>query len=199
MLQKLSALSLFCVAALVLAASPALAITEVFEDNLDFSEYVASGDSFEFQHTFDPFFDDDIVISSVDSAWLYVALVDDANCRRLTGCLRDWFVESEVAAIDLNSVEWATGSATATILWGDVTAEADLLNNNGILDVRVTSDHGDFVVLWSNLVTTYTYELAGNTVGGASGSSPMPEPSAALAFAIGALVMRGTVRRRRSG
>ena len=46
--------------------------------------------------------------------------------------------------------------------------------------------------------TDYTYDVVG-TGGTASGTSPMPEPSAALMFAIGALVMRGQLRRRRNG
>ena len=199
----LSVRSLLVAAILALVAAPAFALTDTSSDSIDFggSGYVSQGGTFEYQHTFDPYFDDGIEISAINSSWLYVSVVDDWNCDRLRGCLRDWWTEGEVAAIDLNSVSWATGSATASILYGDVTAEADLLNNNGVLDVRVSSDQGDFMVLWSSLVTSYEYEIAGSGggIGTSGGTSPMPEPSAALVFAIGALVMRGTVRRRRLG
>ncbi len=189
------------IAMLALVAGPAVALTAVDRDTLDQSAlgYVAQGDTLTYQHNFDPMFDPGINVSSVDSAWLYVAVVDDWNCSSFGNCMSDWFFQAEVAAIDLNSVSWATGSATASIFFGDVTATADLLNNNGVLDVSVSSGIGDFVVMWSDLVTTYTYDIALNTGGGGSGTSPMPEPSAALAFAIGALVIRGTVRRRQSG
>jgi hypothetical protein len=193
-------LMLTLLAAFALAAGPAFALTAVDEDSLGQSDlgYVSQGATLEYQHTFDPFFDDDVVISAIDSAWLYVSVVDDSRCASLRGCAGDWFFESEVAAIDLQAVHWSTGQATARIFWGDVTAEADLLNNDGVLEVSVHSAVGDFVVLSSTLVTRYTYELAGS-IGPSSGSSPMPEPSAALLFALGALVVRGPLRRRRTG
>jgi hypothetical protein len=179
--------------AMLLIAAPAFAITSVHEDQLTIADlgYVASGDSLEYTHFFEPATDPGIAISSIDGAWLEVGIFDDSQCRRLRSCANDWLFESEVASIDLNSVEWQTGQATAHVFFGNITAQANLLVNNGLLDVSITSEHGDFTVVWSTLTTRYTWDVAG---GGGSGS-PMPEPSAALVFAIGALVMQRRVRK----
>ncbi len=178
-------------------AAPAFAATSVHQDLLEIADlgYVAAGDSLSYQHFFEPATDAGIVISSIDSAILQVAVVDDANCGRLRGCIRDWVFQPEVASIDLNGVEWQSGSATVNLFFGDITAEANLLANNGILDLTVTSERGDFVVLWSVLDTTYTYEQNGLGGAGSGSGSPMPEPSAALVFALGALVVQRRVRR----
>lgn len=189
---------------LLALASPALAVTAVDVDTLYRSDlgYVASGDTLTYEHNFDPLFDSSIAVNSVGSAFLFVAIADDWNCVSLSSCAGDWFFEGEVASIDLNATDWMTGQATAQVFWGDVTAEADLLNNNGTLEVTVSSERGDFVVLWSKLVTNYDYDVAGVTTSGGgtgtgTGAAPMPEPSAALVFTLGAVVMGGTIRRRR--
>jgi hypothetical protein len=82
-------------------------------------------------------------------------------------------------------------------MWGNVTAEADLLNNNGVLEVTLTNtaDEGGLAVVWSTLATRYTYEYSDGVGGAGGGANPMPEPSAALVFAMGALLMQRTVRR----
>lgn len=152
--------------------------------------YVADGQTLEYTHFFEPATNTDIQISSIDSSVLAIGIFDDAHCVRLRGCVVDWLFQTEVATIDLNDVEWQTGQATANVFFGEVSAQANLLVNGGLLDVTVTSGGGDFRVLWSRLETTYTWDFAG---GGGSGP-PMPEPSAALVFAIGALVMQRRVR-----
>lgn len=199
---------LLAIASMLFIASPALAVTEIHEEILGIGGlgYVgapggaSSNSSLSYQHTFDPYFDTGVAISSVDSVWLYIAVIDDSNCKVAKGCTDDWFLESESASITLNQTAWQSGSATARIFYGEVSTEADLMNHGGLLDVTVSSTDGDFVVLWSQLRTTFEYDdVIDGGDGGPTGSSPMPEPSAALAFAIGTLVMRGTVRRRRSG
>ena len=207
MFIKLKIQSLVLAGLFALIAGPALALTATDSDRIGLSDlgYVEAGSTLEYDHTFDPYFDDNVQIDSINSAWLYVAIVDDWDCAAFGDCLEDWFLESETAVIDLNSVSWATGAATAAIFWGDVTAEADLLNTEGTLHVSISSSDGDFAVLGSWLLTNYDYELGDfglvGTLGGGegTGAEPMPEPSAALVFAIGALVMRGTIRRRQAG
>ncbi len=188
--------TLAAVAVVAFAAGPALALTSVDHDSLGLSDLglVAAGSSLEYQHVFDPAADDTIDISSIDAAWLHVGIVDDMACDTLDACAG---FDTDVAAIDLSSVSWSLGRARVTILWGDITAHADLLATNGVLDVVISNSapSGALAVLWSNLTTTYTYELSDSTGSGAGGASPMPEPSAALVFAIGALVMRGSIRR----
>jgi len=191
--------SCFAVALLALAATPALALTDSHSDQLGFSElgYVSSHGSLEYEHVFDPYFDSSIEISSIDGAWLTVAVADDLVCRTVRACANDWFFASEVAVIELDSVVWESGSATAAIFFGDVTADANLLLNGGVLHVTVRSDYGDFNVLRSTLYTVYTYEEAG-VGGGGSGANHAPEPGAALVFAIGALLIGHGSRSRAS-
>lgn len=193
--KKPNMLRAFVIAAVVLIAAPAFATTSVHEDLLGIGDpslgYVGAGETLEYQHFFAPATDAGIEISSIDSVWLEVAVFDDSRCSRLLSCVGDWLYESEVAAIDLNGIDWQTGSATARLFLGEISAEANLLVNDGILNVDVTSQFGDFTVLWSRLQTTYTWDVAG---GGGSGT-PMPEPSAALVFAVGALVVQRRIRR----
>ncbi len=185
---------------LVAFASPALALSDTYLDSLGMADlgYVGSGQTLEYDHVFAPAQDSSIEISSIDSAWLYVTVLDDSACSQLRGCLSDWFGQPEVASIDLNQVSWKTGSATAAIFFGEVSAQADLLSNNGVLHVSVNSEGGDFTVLSSHLRTTYQYDYALNTAGGGAGvgAVPVPEPSAALVFVIGSATMHGAVRRR---
>ena len=188
---------------LLALASPALALTDTYYDSIGAADlgYVANGQTLEYDHVFAPAQDGSIDISAIDSAWLYVTVLDDAVCSRLRSCVNDWLNQVEVASIDLNQVAWQTGSATAHIFFGEVSAQADLLSNDGVLHVSVTSGGGDFAVLSSLLSTTYEYDYALNTTGGGAGPTPgalpMPEPSAALVFAIGTVTMHGAVRRRR--
>jgi hypothetical protein len=180
-------------------ASPAFALTDTYIDALGVDQlgYVSAGGSIEYDHFFAPINDPSIEISSIDTAWLAVGVIDDSVCRSLTACMKDWFFVGETALIQLNSVAWESGSATAAIFFGDVTADANLLANDGVLHVTVSSMAGDFVVLWSSLSTNYTYELASG--GGGAGQNHIPEPSAALVFAIGALLIGRSTRLGRRG
>jgi hypothetical protein len=185
-------------AALVLAGSPALALSGKETSTLDRDDlgYVSDGGSLSYSHQMEAFNDPSIDVTSVESSWLSVMVVDDWACRSLRGCVGDWFFETEVASIDLNSVEWVEGRATAQLFAGNVTAEAGLFENDGLLEVTVNSEDGDFMVVWSALTMEYAYELA--DTGGSGSGGPgmaMPEPSAALVFAMGALVVHGRLRR----
>ena len=193
-----SAIRAFLAATLLaFIAAPAFALTAVDQDMLGGGAHVDAGDSITLQHSFAAANDTSIEISSIDSVWLYVAVAADATCTAFDGCTDDYALGVESAAVDLNSVIWrAGGSGSAAVFFGDVAAEADLLSNNGVISISVTSSEG-FSVLWSMIEATYTYEFSTVDTGGIGGGvSPMPEPSAALVFAIGALVMHGQVRRR---
>ena len=182
---------------LVFLAGPALAASSVYDDVLEIGNpqlgYVGAGQSISYTHNFAPALDPTIEIYSIDSVVLSIGAFDDSHCRRLSGCLRDWFREGELASIELDGALWQTGQATAQVFFGDVTAYADMLITEGELEVVVRSEHGDFVVAWSHMQTSYTWKPAGGG-GGAGGTSPMPEPSAALVFAVGAVVMQRRVR-----
>jgi hypothetical protein len=196
-ISKLNMRSLLATVAatgLVLFAAPAFALTDVDHDTLSFVGIAWAGDSLSYQHTVDPINDPSIIVTSIDSAWLYMGLIDNVACPSLGGCSD---VAVDTAAIDLNSFSWDAGPIRVTIAWGDVTAEADLLNNNGVLEVVVSNsaDEGGIAVMWSRLTTRFSYELADGVGGAGGGANPMPEPSAALVFAMGALLIHRTVRR----
>ena len=178
-------ITLLAAALATLVAAPAFALTDIDIDAISPIGYVGEGETIEYDHFFSPYNDPSITITAIDSAWLFVGVIDlDA--------------ETEVAGIDLNSVAWQQGSATATVFFGNVTAQADLLNNNGMLTVSIEATEGDFNVAFSVLQTTYTFDVTGSTDGGGAGDpgSAMPEPSAALLFVVGALVVRSGARRR---
>lgn len=183
---------------LVLIAGPAAALTDTDVDLKIFGAggYVPDGGSLEYDHFMSSYNDPTKEITAINDAWLFVAIADDWQCFSWGSCAADWFFDQETASINLNEIHWKSGQATATIFWGNVTATADLLNTNGMLHITVESSAGDFQVLWSKLVTNYEYDLAtGEAGGGSGGTAPMPEPNAALVFAIGALVVRARVRR----
>ena len=186
--------SLVLTGLLAFIASPAFALTATDWDTLDMWDlgFVMAGSTLAYEHTFDPLFDDNMVINSTQT-WLVFALADDWNCAASGTCLDDWSFQGESGAIDFNSMSWQTKYVKATIFWGDVTAEVDLLNSGGVVKVSASNDEGNSAVLWSWLVTKYDYDLVGG------GTLAVPEPSAALVFAIGALVMGRTIRRRQIG
>jgi hypothetical protein len=178
-------------------AGSALAVTDVDVDWLTSSDIGASVDGVvSYQHIFDPgpglTLDD---VDSVESVWLYVGVVQ-WTCGSAGGCAEDLLFDAdqvETAALDLTGVSWSAGRATVQILWGDITAEADLEANAGILNVTVTASDGALAVLGSKMVTTYTWGSTGGT--GSGGVNAIPEPSAALVFAFGALIMTRGARR----
>ncbi len=177
-------------------AGSALAVTDVDVDWLTSSDIGASTNGvISYQHVFDPgpgLTLDDVTVESV---WLYVGAVQ-WTCDSTSGCAEDLLFEADqvqTAALDLTGVAWTAGRATWEIVWGDVTAEADLLNNEGILNVVVSSEGCDLAVLGSKMVTTFEWDSTGGT--GSGGVNAIPEPSAALVFAFGALIMTRGVRR----
>jgi hypothetical protein len=176
-------------------AGSALAVTDV--DWLTSRDIGASVDGVvSYQHIFDPgpgLTVDDVTVESV---WLYVGVIQ-WTCGSAGGCAEDLLFEADqvqTAKLDLTGVGWSIGRATVQILWGDITTQANLEANEGLLDVAVSSDcDGVFAVVGSKMVTTYTWDSTGGT--GSGGVNAIPEPSAALVFAFGALIMTRGVRR----
>jgi hypothetical protein len=175
-------------------AGSALAVTDV--DWLTSRDIGASVDGVvSYQHIFDPgpgLTVDDVTVESV---WLYVGVIQ-WTCGSAGGCAEDLLFEADrvpTEKLDLTGVGWSTGRATVQILWGDIAAEADLEANAGILNVNVSVSDGALAVLGSKMVTTYTWDSTGGK--GSGGVNAIPEPSAALVFAFGALIMNRGVRR----
>jgi len=180
-------------------AGSALAATDVDVDWLTSSDIGASVDGVvSYQHVFDPgpgLTLDDVTVESV---WLYVGAVQ-WTCDRTSGCAENLLFETfdadqlQTAALDLTGVAWTLGRATTEIVWGDITTEFNLLNDDGILNVMVSSEGCDLAVLGSKMVTTFEWDSTGGT--GSGGVNAIPEPSAALVFAFGALIMTRGVKR----
>jgi hypothetical protein len=130
-----------------------------------------------YTHTFDP------GTSPVDvqSAWLYVSVIDDLSP------LPDLAKETAVVQIGQDVLD--SGQASLNILGGNVTAYIDSAGDT--LTVTVRASRGDFWLTASALKVVYD---APARPGGASPA--VPEPGAALAFGVGMLLVgRRSLRR----
>jgi hypothetical protein len=169
-------------AVIAFAAIPASASTILYySDFLPYLGVVSPGSSIEYTHTFQPegySASDDLQVTDVT---LTVGVVDDLSS------LDDLLREPEYAQVELNGIDVLSGQATLNLLFKDVTLLADIQGYGDSFDVRITSTGGDFAVLFSNAGFDYSVKLP---------AVPVPEPSAALAFAVGALVVGAQLRRR---
>ena len=181
-------------------AGSALAIPDIDIDYLTRSDIGDSADGVvTYQHVFDPIFDPDPdkVVTSVESAWLYVGLVQ-WPCDSGYACADNLLFEANQVEIDLTGIAWNAGKALVQIAWGDVKADdllVEFLEHQGILDITVSVSDGDLAVFGSKMVTRYNWEPTGGA--GSGGVNAIPEPSAALVFAFGALVVTRSARRNR--
>jgi hypothetical protein len=123
-------------------------------------------------HVFSP----SLAVGSIESASLTVSVIDDLD-----------LLSTEEVAISVggSTIDGGSGSVLAGLFGGDVTAVITSVGD--ALDVTITAVKGDFKVGFSALVVKFD---GGAVPGGPS----IPEPSAALVFAAGLLV----VARRRS-
>ncbi len=129
-------------------------------------------------------FEPSVAVQSIETAWLSIALADDfwdLHCTGLFNCS----VADEYAIITVNGDDfWADDPGTNWILGefahGDITGQ--ILQSGDSIQVSVTSSEGDFDVRGAALAVAF------NMADGST-SSPIPEPSAAMLFAIGALLV----------
>jgi hypothetical protein len=125
------------------------------------------------------FFSPGVEVEAIQSACLYVALVDDAVP------LADTFTPNEWATIDLDGSLWTQGQAVLNVLGGSVAISA--FSQDGLLGIRVSSaNDADFRIAGSLFKVKF------------DAAPPIPEPTAALTFGLGALVIVGALRRRLS-
>jgi hypothetical protein len=183
---------------LVLILSTGLASAASFSSELTAADflnqgYVASGETLEIDHVFEP----SLAVESVNFVYLSVTVTDDFNCSSFGGCVGDWLWMSETAGITLNDTSWKQGDATMHTFWGDVTELANLSEAGNVLGIDVISLAGDFQV-WSTTMWV-DFDVAEETGGGGSNiptaTGVMPEPSAALVFLVGGLMVSSEVRR----
>jgi hypothetical protein len=191
-----------------LAAGPASALSYTsWRWSFENGGYVAVGDPLSYTHAFTPPETDILLVENVT---LGIAVVDDRDRAQ------EW-VEITLEAGDAESL-FATGSATANIFYGDVTATAEIEAWGDELLVNVYSTGGDFRVVTSRAEFTYqtgdsaAFRSGGGSWGGwgsghvhdrycghggGGGNGPtVPEPTAAMVFGLGSLLIAAAVQRR---
>jgi hypothetical protein len=135
------------------------------------SGLVTPGDPLEITHTFAP----GVSVSSVQGAWLVVSVVDDS--------LGEIF-EYEHALIDVDGSSFADGQAVLNLFAGSVGGSIAAAGDSFLETIAAQPQRhgdGDFKVLFSALKVKFD--------GTTSTAPAIPEPSAALAFAAGLLLV----------
>lgn len=126
-----------------------------------------------YTHLFDP----GVPVASIESAWLYVALVDDATPWT------DGLNPNELAQVQVDGALWGQGQAVLNLLGGSLTVSTFSVDNQ--FGVTVSSANGtDFRVAGS--LFKVKFEAA----------PPVPEPSSFAAFGLGAVLVGAAVLRR---
>ena len=185
-------------------ASPAFAIYYVdMADSADLG-YVPDGGQIDWLHSFTP----DQAVASVQHTYLVVTVTEDFRCTSFGECMVDVFFQEESVVFDIDEVgnTFDGGDVTpgwlelGTIFAGEVTIYADINEWGDTMRVFARSDTdnggGDFMVVNAAMIVDFTPSDLSDT-GGGNTTSPMPEPSAALAFALGGVVFSGSMRGRR--
>jgi hypothetical protein len=127
------------------------------------------------------YFEPGVAVDSIESAWLYVGLVDDATP------LSDFLNPNEIASIAIDGSAFASGSAVLNVLGGSlaITTFSDADHGFG---VTVSSTNGtDFRVAGSLFKVKF------------NAAPPVPEPSAIAVFGLGVALVGFRLLRRRSG
>ena len=184
----------------VFFAGPALAIYYIDMADPGDLGYVADGGQIDWDHAFEPGQN----VDEVQHTYLVITVTEDFVCDSFGECMVDVFFEEESVVFDIDSLgnTWDGGDVTpgwiqlGTLFAGEVTVEANINEWGDTMTVIARSDEanggGDFLVVNSTMVVDFT-ELDTTEVGG--GTSPMPEPSAALVFALGGVAFSRRIRR----
>jgi len=136
--------------------------------------YVGSSTPLSYTHHFKP----GVSVDSIEGAWLCVGLVDDAYP------LTDLWTPNEYAEIEINGELWTKGSAVFNVLGGSLAIDA--FEQDGEFVVTVSStDSSDFRVAGSLFKVKY------------NPTPPIPEPTSAAVFGLGAVLVGAVVLRRR--
>jgi hypothetical protein len=182
----------------MLLASPSLAASILgYQDVIYDVGYVsADGNPLVYTQSFEP----PETNVEVVGAWLNISVMDD-TCYNATFPNCDWadVWESEWVAISVDGSPWDEGYASMFEIYaGDITAQADIQGWGDYAEITVTATEGDAWVARSSMVVAYKVlddvTASGATVGG-SGPA-IPEPSAALVFALGTVIVGRASRRR---
>jgi hypothetical protein len=141
--------------------------------------YVGADAPLSYTHYFKP----GVSVDSIEGAWLCVGLVDDAYRLRDP----DLWSPNEFAEIEIDGALWKQGSAVINVLGGS-------------LSIAAFQQDGEFVVTVSSANST-DFRVAGSFFKvkfNAASAPPIPEPSSAAVFGLGAAVVGIVLLRRRA-
>lgn len=126
-----------------------------------------------FTHTFAP----GVGVASIQSAYLYIGLVDDG------APFSDFIVPNEYARIALDSNLWGSGQGVLNVIHGAVSLSAFALDGQFVVTVS-SANRADFRVAGSLFKVKF------------ESAAPIPEPSAIIVFTLGGLLVAGMLWRR---
>ncbi len=131
-----------------------------------------------YTHRFSP----GVPVDSIEGAWLYVGLADDAYHLRDP----DLWNPNEYAEIEINGDLFTQGSAVFNVLGGS-------------LSIAAFRDDGEFLVTVSSPNLT-DFRVAGSLFKVKfNAAPPIPEPTSAAVFGLGAVLVGAVLLRRRRG
>jgi hypothetical protein len=139
--------------------------------------YVGATQPLSYTHYFKP----GVAVDSIEGAWLCVGLVDDAYPNS------DLWIPSEYAEIEIDDTLWKQGSAVFNVLGGS-------------LSIAAFEQDGEFVVTVSS-ANSSDFRVAGSFFKvkfNAASAPPIPEPTSAAVFGLGAAVVGMVLLRRRA-
>ena len=111
----------------------------------------------------------------------------------MVACQYDLRSEGEWAVIEVNGTEIFDGEIVlVNLVVRDITLLANISASGDTFDVVIDSTEGDFAAIFSAASFTYTDITPG--VNDADPAAAVPEPSAALVFGVGMLVLSRRLR-----
>jgi hypothetical protein len=181
----------------VLLASSASAMSSAEPEFVDLLEYdelgmVSEGNPLSYSHTFAPPDLDPGQVADVTKVQLAILLTDDLNCAHWVECRYDLRTEGDWAVIEVEGSEIFDGELElVNLVVRDVTLLANITASGDAFSVTIESAGGDFAAIFS-AASFYYSDVSPGTAG--AGTTAVPEPSAALAFGVGLLVLSRRLR-----
>jgi hypothetical protein len=174
---------------MLMAGSATAASTAAYEfvEVLEYDDLgvVSSGAPLEYQHTFAPDTFPTGTPVSVEKVKLAILL---SECTDWVTCRYDLRSEGEWAVIEVEGTEIFDDSVRYfSLVLQDVTLLANISAVGDAIDISITSTGSEsFAAVWS---VAHVWYDEGSPIPSGGGTVPTPEPSSALAFGVGLLVL----------
>jgi len=153
--------------------------------------YVSVGNPLGYDHSFTPPSIPNGTPANVSKVTLSI-LITDIDCLDYFSCRYDLHREAEWAVITVEGTEIFNDEVNLFNLEvNNVTLAANILAVGDSFGVDISATEGDFVVLYS--VADFEFTTGAGGSGGNPGT-PMPEPSSAIVFGVGLLVLSRRLR-----